>query len=141
MRGTWAFQGHCDHGLLSPTPPEHLGCQEVSAVTSHTQLSRTCLNMEDSGVNIRQILLRPPPSSSFLRGSTISGFTSAYRHYLTENSYQIQNLRAAKGRMHSRCVSHRERPRAAALRGTPRPGRHCQDTPWKRRPLQVRLCG
>ena len=119
MRGTWAFQGHCDHGLLSPTPPEHLGCQEVSAVTSHTQLSRTCLNMEDSGVNIRQILLRPPPSSSFLRGSTISGFTSAYRHYLTENLYQIQNLRAAKGRMHSRCASHRETKSSGSQRGAP----------------------
>lgn len=104
MRGTWAFQGHCNHGLLSPTAPEHLGCQEVSAVTGHTRLSRTRLNMEDSGVNIRQILLRLPPSSSFLRESTISGFTSSYHHYLTENLYQIQNLRATRGRMHLRCV-------------------------------------
>lgn len=70
VHATWAFQGHCDHGLHSPSSPEHRGCQEVSAVTGHTLLSRTRLNMEDSGVNIHQITLRLPPSSSFLRAST-----------------------------------------------------------------------
>lgn len=104
--------------MRSPTPPEHLGSQDVSAVTGHTLLGRTRLSVEDSAVNIYPILLRLPPSSPFPREGTVSGFTSWHCHYLMENLY-IQKPCAAKGRMHLRCISHREKPRAAVLKGKP----------------------